>query len=296
MASESNSSQTPRADLLICPLCASPLSKNDKQLGCQHNHCFDIAKQGYVNLLPVQQKRSKTPGDDKAMVLARQQFLNAGYYQPLADKIASLLKAHITGNKTRGINLLDAGSGEGYYSDQIFEYLSNAGIENLLMYGIDISKPAVIEACKRSKQISWLVSSLRSIPLKDQSLDAIISVFSPIQAAEFAKKLSANGYLAVVTPGDKHLLSLKEKLYDEVKPFDENKPISLLESDWALIEKQKLSYELNLENQQQIQSLLTMTPHTWRISPERKARLNDLNELCCEADFLITLWQKKHHE
>lgn len=277
------------AKILICPLCVQPLQQQEKQLRCSNGHSFDRAKQGYVNLLPVQHKRSKAPGDDKAMVQARQQFLDQGYYQPLAETLTRLVseirQPHTTGT------LLDAGCGEGYYSNFIQQRLPQ-----LSMYGIDISKPAIAAACKRSREITWLVASLKSIPLAANSLDLILSVFSPIQSQAFRTGLKEHGTLLVVTAGKQHLANLKAHLYEQVVPFEEEKILPQLADHWHLTGQHKVTYEMQLNCQSAIQSLLAMTPHTWRISPARKARLNTLNHLSCEADFLITQWRKKTDE
>lgn len=53
-------------------------------------HRFDRARQGYLNLLPVQHKNSRDPGDNLAMVEARRDFLNAGHYAPVAKRLAEL--------------------------------------------------------------------------------------------------------------------------------------------------------------------------------------------------------------
>ena len=162
----SNKQDFARADQLICPLCEGPLIVSQRQLACPEKHSFDIAKQGYVNLLPVQHKRSKAPGDDKAMVLARQSFLNAGYYQPLAKKLSDLLIRFSENLNTEGpqanshFRLLDAGCGEGYYLNHIIEEMKahqqqaqGDNASDAAYYGIDISKPAIIEAAKRRKDV-----------------------------------------------------------------------------------------------------------------------------------------------
>ena len=65
---------------LICPLCAAPLTRQENRFVCPAGHSFDIARQGYVHLLPVQNKRSLNPGDTREQVLSRRAFLEAGYY------------------------------------------------------------------------------------------------------------------------------------------------------------------------------------------------------------------------
>ena len=73
-----------------CPLCQQVLVFNEQSYRCTNNHSFDQAKEGYVNLLPVQHKHSKDPGDNKAMVNARRAFLDLGFYQPLVKAITEL--------------------------------------------------------------------------------------------------------------------------------------------------------------------------------------------------------------
>ena len=94
-------------DQLICPLDKQPLQLNERTWCCENGHSYDVAKQGYVNLLPVQNKRSKDPGDSKAMVQARRKYLEEGHYLPLARALADIVLEQ--GDQT----LLDAGCGEG---------------------------------------------------------------------------------------------------------------------------------------------------------------------------------------
>lgn len=279
---------TRESHLLLCPLCQGPLRPPEGQgqtFTCPQHHSFDLARQGYLHLLPVQQKRSRAPGDDKAMVQSRKAFLSAGYYEPLAQRILALLGEHLDAAPSK--RLLDAGCGEGYYAEYMQQHWPGEPPE---IYGIDISKPAVLGACQRSKQIAWLVASLRQIPLATASLDAIISVFSPIQDQAFQRCLKPNGLLLQVSPGDTHLQSLKSLLYDEVQPFDEYKALTQRQPQWQLISREKLSYRFHLDHSDMIGHLLAMTPHTWRISPEKRSRLSERSDLECEADFLITCW------
>ena len=101
----------------LCPICKLVLcvnTSNEKVVLCENNHHFDIAKEGYLHLLPVQFKHSKNPGDNKAMVNARLDFLEKGYYQPLVDLLTRLYKEY---GKTHQA-ILDAGCGEGFYTHQ----------------------------------------------------------------------------------------------------------------------------------------------------------------------------------
>lgn len=96
-----------------CPLCHQPLSREKNSYICPQRHQFDMAKEGYVNLLPVQHKRSRDPGDSAEMIQARRAFLDAGHYQPLRDAIVAQLRERLDEKATA---VLDIGCGEGYYT------------------------------------------------------------------------------------------------------------------------------------------------------------------------------------
>ena len=94
---------------LACPLDGAPLQRQAVSLRCPEGHCFDLAAQGYVNLLPVQNKRSRDPGDSKEMVAARRRFLEVGHYQPIADAVArAVLAAAVPGRKSASAARLTA--------------------------------------------------------------------------------------------------------------------------------------------------------------------------------------------
>ena len=109
-----------------CPLCHAPLSRSDNHYSCPQRHQFDLAKEGYVNLLPVQFKRSRDPGDSAEMMQARRAFLDAGHYRPLRDAIAERLRHYAP------TDLLDIGCGEGYYTHAFAAIASRS-------WGLDLS-------------------------------------------------------------------------------------------------------------------------------------------------------------
>lgn len=95
---------------LTCPVCGGALHREERSLRCGAGHCYDLARQGYVNLLRTNRSKDKRHGDDKRMVAARTAFLDAGYYAPLRDAIAAAATEYTTGDA----GVLDAGCGEGY--------------------------------------------------------------------------------------------------------------------------------------------------------------------------------------
>ena len=173
--------------LLRCPLCHSPLSTKQRSASCEGGHSFDRAREGYLNLLPVQHKHSLTPGDDVAMVGARADFLEAGYYEPLRQALVaslSLLRPNL---------LLDIGCGEGWYTTALSRMAANT-------VALDISKHAIKRAAKRDRSITWIVASSADLPLPDTSVDAISATFSPLDTAEASRVLKPGGSVFVTAP------------------------------------------------------------------------------------------------
>ena len=165
-----------KAHNLACPIDGKPLIRTDKQFVCEKGHTYDVARQGYVNLLPVHFKRSRQPGDSKAMIMARTQFLESGIYQPIADTLNEIVSGQIINDKD--VCILDAGCGEGFYFDALMNFLNcNPDSNNVSLIGLDISKDAIIHASKRTKQISWIVGTNRQPPLLHESVDIIICMF-----------------------------------------------------------------------------------------------------------------------
>lgn len=269
---------------LNCPICAQPLlcDSSHRTWCCDNGHSFDVAKQGYVNLLPVQNKRSKDPGDSKAMVQARAEFLRAKYYQPLADKVAQV----VLNGKPQTV--LDAGCGEGYY---LRELLAEADLRQqpLRCVGLDISKWAVQFAAKQAAAAhatcTWLVASNSQIPLPTNSVDTLLCLFGFPVSAEFNRVLKPSGRLIMVDPASSHLLELKQIIYPQVNSKPEQLPVPA--DTWQLTDEQRLTFTLELTEREHIQQLLTMTPHLYRASSEGRARAAALEHITVTADMWV---------
>ncbi len=246
--------------MLICPICAAPLSVVDNGVACPANHRFDRARQGYLNLLPVQHKNSRDPGDNLAMVEARRRFLDGGHYAPLAKRLAELAAERAPAR------WLDIGCGEGYYTAQLAAALPDAD-----GYALDISREAVKRACRRSPQLTWLVASMARIPLADASCQFLASVFSPLDWQEAKRLLTPGGGLMRIGPTSEHLIELREKLYDEVRDYSDDKHLALVPEGMQQAHSEVLRFKLSLETAQARADLLAMTPHGWRASAERRA-------------------------
>ena len=278
----------------ICPLEGELLSENASGWSCPHGHHFDRAKEGYVNLLPAHFKRSKDPGDSKAMVTARGQFLQANYYEPLASFLADLISAYqeSLGDHASGtLTCLDAGCGEGYYLRAIADQLSWDEQDVFWQaVGVDISKWAVQAAAKKAPQLSWVVASNAQLPVPSASFDILLNVFGFAVYEEFHRVVKKEGMLIEVNPGPEHLKELREVISSGVPTKDE--PTREAGAGFKTFERRTIRYKVILERPEDIQNLLTMTPHRYRISQERIIAVEQLTSLEVTVQFEIHLMSK----
>ncbi|MBL4940815.1 MAG: 23S rRNA (guanine(745)-N(1))-methyltransferase [Colwellia sp.] len=262
----------------FCPLCQQALILSDKTYCCANNHSFDQAKQGYVNLLPVQFKHSKAPGDNKDMVFARRAFLDKGFYQPLVAKMLALYQRYGEQNAP----LLDAGCGEGFYTHQ-------HKTETNEVYGVDIAKETIKIAAKRYQNCHFSVGTLSKLSFSDNYFSWLISVYAPILETEFTRLLKNGGYLLTVTPAALHLFELKQLIYRQANEHDVSKSQI---NELTLIEEQKLTYPMHFDNSIDVLNLLAMTPFAFKASPTLITQLQTMTQFTCQADFLLRLYKK----
>jgi 23S rRNA (guanine745-N1)-methyltransferase len=292
------------ASILLCPVCKESLHANDsnKSLSCVNNHSFDRARQGYLNLLLAHKKNSKNPGDSQEMVIARQAFLNSDFYRPISDSLNQII-IEAALKLEQPIQVLDIGCGEGYYSQRMHNSLSDHQIKHNL-FGLDISKDAVIAAAKRAKAETlkedvpntntseWLVASAIDIPLQAHSIDIATCLFTRLMPKSYHKVIKEDGFFICVNTGEKHLIELREKLYEEITKTEFD-PVKNMGDDFELVDHQQVSYQNTLNSQQQIQDLLLMTPHNWRTKADKKEALASLEELTVTIDAQIHIFKAK---
>ena len=265
----------------ICPVCKSGLNKKDNVFICENNHCYDIAKQGYVNLLQSQRSSKKRHGDDKLMIQARRDFLDGGFYKPLLDDICTAVERCA---KSNTFSLLDCGCGECYYTSYIKEKFPNADI-----YGTDISKEALIFGAKRTKEIHLAAASSSSLPVGDNSFDVVTSIFAPVFPDEFMRVLTDDGILIRAVPLEDHLFGLKRAIYDI--PY-KNKTEDHFLTGFKLIENKQIKYTLKLENTTDIMNLFKMTPYFYKTSRSDQEKIEKLETLETEIGFGVLVYIK----
>jgi len=275
-----------------CPIDGKPIVQTDKQFVCENGHTYDIARQGYVNLLPVHFKRSRQPGDSKAMINARTQFLETDIYQPIADKLNEIVAGQIINDKD--VCILDAGCGEGFYFESLMKFLSDhSNSNNISLIGLDISKDAIVHASKRTKQISWIVGTNRQPPILDQSVDIIICMFGFISWKGFNKTLKPDGIIILLDPGDEHLKQLREIIYPVVNKQDTGDSKRIEIEGYTLLHSEKILFNEKISSNVQVNHLLIMTPHFYRASKTGRDAACQLSELDITVDVNINILQKQ---
>jgi len=275
---------------LTCPLCKEKLIRYDKNklYKCSQNHSYDIAKQGYVNLIISNQKRSKNPGDSREMVIARVDFLNRGFYKAISDKINEVIYDYLKVIKNE-INILDIGCGEAYYLTKLKKFISTKKI-NANYYGMDVSKEAIKYAAKVDKDCIFAVGNNYHLPLSDCSIDCVLSVFSPIDIDEINRVLKNDGIFVRVLPRINHLIELRNIIYYEVNLND--KVYIADENKYVYIREENVTFNMSLDKEE-IQSLLKMTPHYWKSTPENRNKLESFESLDITVDMRIGVFKKK---
>ena len=263
------------AHLLACPLCQSSMRLEGKSLVCGQKHCFDIARQGYVNLL---QKQSAAKNYDAASFQNRQLILEAGFYRHVLDALLLELQ------EQAGMDaILDAGCGEGYYARQLSRHLA------CQMLATDLSRDSIQLAARadREHQVLWLVADLARLPIAARRMDCVLNIFSPANYQEFCRVLRPGGLLLKVVPGDQHLHELRglvgEKLH---KPgYDSARTVDYFRQHAQLTRQVQLVRTLPLDEAQR-EALIQMTPLLFNVDTAQ-LDLSDLQEITIAAELLI---------
>ena len=242
----------PWLDALLCPHCRSGLDLLERTLRCPQGHSFDLARAGYVSLLPGS---SPTSADDDDMARARDAFLGSGAYAPLQELIAQLAAEALVG--VADPRVLDIGCGTGYHLRGVLDRIPAA--QGL---GVDTAARALrfaARAHERAAAAGWDVFS--PFPLADDSVDLVMDVFAPRHPAEFARVLRPTGQLLVVRPAADHLAELRESVPGMVQldPRKEERLAAALDPLFTTEDSRHLRTVVDLETAA-VRDLVAMTP------------------------------------
>lgn len=261
----------------LCPICGGILNREGKSLRCESGHSFDIARQGYVHLLPVQQKHSKNPGDTREQVLSRRTFLESGAYMPIVEAVRSAALKYVQEGP-----VLDVGCGEGYYAVRVADALKAE------LVGLDISKEAVRCAAAQYKGHHWICGTAAHLPVGEKSVGLLMSMFALTLPEEYHRVLKNDGIFIQVLAAQDHLMGLKQIIYPEILLKEKDSVPEL--PGFRLVESIPVNFEFTAEGAQ-IGNLLSMTPHFWRISAEGARRLAATETLTDRASCVVNVYR-----
>jgi len=275
--------------VIACPVCGEHLRAVEKNWRCDNGHSFDEARQGYLNLLVAQHKKSKSPGDTIEMVDARQRLLDSQIYRPISDMLNQRTLDWAVDQKPTDelpLQIADVGCGEGYYTQRLQQMLEDHQQPHSI-YGVDISKDAIKRAARRSKNIDWLVATGGKLPFSPGSLDLITCLFTNLMPEGFHRVLKNHAQVVLLNTGGHHLFELRQQIYDEVKinPLDPRPEME--KHGFTCNDEQTLKYQISLNSNQQIMDLLTMTPHRWKIKNSALEKLHSLDELKVTIEVVL---------
>ncbi|MGH3547438.1 MAG: putative RNA methyltransferase [Pseudonocardiaceae bacterium] len=276
--------------VFACPVCGEPLPPATGSYVCANGHRFDVAREGYVNLLLTQHRHSKDPGYSKEMIAGRRDFFDAGHYAPLADGVAECVRSVLPAGPDRVV--VDAGCGEGYYLRRLRRLLAQDGSRDATaLTGLDISKHGIRVAARRDPQGLYAVAGTYRMPVLPRRVDVLLTHFSPVSAEDFRRVVKPGGAVLVGAPGEGHLFSFKELLYNSPA---QHQPVATLagESGFDLIATHVIRYAVSLRGPGQVANLLLMTPYFWSVNDDTRARLAALDTLDTEVDVVVHSYRR----
>lgn len=264
------------------PACRGALveAEDRRAWRCPNGHGYDVAREGYVNLLITHQRRQREPGDSADMLRHRRRFLDAGHYGLLRDAVADAAHA--------GLRILDAGCGEGYYTRTWPE-----AAPGVRLWGVDIAKPAVRMAAKRAADgARYAVASVFDLPIVAGSIDLAVSIFAPLHSAEFERVVAPGGRVLTVTPGPDHLAGLKARLFASPESHPDTGPFEREGAATALVPEGtvRVTGEVDLRGSEAVADLLNMTPYAWYVAPEVRSAVVSEGSLSTAVDFLVSTY------
>jgi 23S rRNA (guanine745-N1)-methyltransferase len=237
---------------LCCPHCATVLVAEDGSLRCASGHVFDVARQGYVNLLAG---KASVTGDSAAMVAARDEFLAAGHYAPIVSRVVAACSA-------AGC-VLDLGAGTGHYLAAVLDAApGRVGV------ALEIAKPALRRAARAHPRLGAVgADTWQRLPVRDGVISVALNVFAPRNAAEIARVLAPDGRLVVVSPTAAHLRELVSAL--DLLTVGEDKAARVSASLPGFVESTQDVCEFTMSlTHEEVHALVGMGPSAWHVDQD----------------------------
>ncbi|MFJ7669120.1 putative RNA methyltransferase [Lysinibacillus sp. NPDC097195] len=254
--------------LFACPICQQAMDVYDQgRLTCTTNHSFDIAKQGYVNMLT----HSAASKYSKDLFESRKTIIESGLYDPLEEKIAELIGQAKT--------VLDTGCGEGSHLARIMSQIGGIGV------GIDIAKEGIVTAARHYPEQIWCVGDLAKSPFAKDSFDVILNILSPANYEEFKRLLTASGCVVKVVPQSGYLQQLRAQLYADSaqETYSNEQTVERFRESFSHVSVERLTYTVPLSSIL-VPALREMTPMGWHKAQQEEV---NVSEITIDVDILV---------
>lgn len=253
--------------LLRCPHCGNRMTLADRVLRCGSGHSFDVARQGYVNLLP--RRPATGTGDTTAMVAARASFLSRGHFRPFAEAVATAVNEGSPSDEP----VAEVGAGTGYYLAAVLEGRTGAGV------ALDVSAAAARRAARAHDRVGSVVADAwTSLPLQDGSVGAAVVAFAPRSGGELGRVVRKGGRVVVLVPGADHLVELRSALgLLDVDARKRERLAAALGDDVRPVDQRVLRWTTHLQHSD-VRDLVLMGPNAVHQGRELDARVAALPE------------------
>ena len=267
-------------DWLECPICHADIETQDAgSVYCAHQHCFDLSKKGYLNLLNTASKDQYS----KALFRSRRIVCESGFFEPLLDVMVDWLCVHAL---KADHHILDAGCGEGSHLASIQRRLTARNRMGGIYAGFDISKNGIQAAAAGFPDILWFVADVTRMPFHAQKFDVILNILSPSHYEEFNRCLIDDGVLIKVIPSANYLKELRTLFFKGTKnqTYSNEETVRRFYERFQLIEMLPVEYEFEM-NVQALSEFIQMTPLTWHI-PEEKQSIHANSAIFTDSEIL----------
>lgn len=267
--------------ILRCPVCKKSIkSIKESSVLCENNHCFNISKKGYVNLV----KNNAKTIYDKKLFESRSKIYEYGIYDELSKEIMDIVDKYTS--KKNANFVLDVGCGEGYYLNQLY---SDEKINSKCkLFGIDISREGISLATRYENSILWSVSDLSNLPFENGKFDIIIDILSPSNYSEFTRVLNKGGVVIKAIPDEHYLKEIRSKIKDKIKKdtYSNKNVINSFKDNLEIVYDKRITYKTNIYN---LEDFIKMTPLTSGLSKEQINELTkcDIENITIDLKIIV---------
>jgi 23S rRNA (guanine745-N1)-methyltransferase len=246
---------------LACPTCGAELALDGVAVRCPRAHTFDVARQGYLNL--VSGRSAGISGDTPEMVEARARFLAAGHFAPIERAVVAAGQRAMA-DRPAGC-VVDMGAGVGHYLGPVLDALPDR-----IGLALDVSKAALRRAARAHPRIGAIGCDVwQGLPVQAGTAALALSIFAPRNPAEIHRMLADNGVLVVVSPTGRHLIELVWKLeLLKVEPEKQERITAAIAPYGQLSSEDDWEFTMSLSHED-IETVVAMGPSSWHVDPAR---------------------------